>query len=190
MCYSEKSSFAAWVILTVFAFMLLYRCEKYDRVFILFVFGLRFVQLLEYGIYRSADPYQCGKLMFVVLFLQGFFLSLGLLSYAINLNSPSFFHFSLVFLLFSFIMFFWSIFYVVTVPDKSIYIYDDGNHIKWVNENFSNHSFLGDLKWIYLFQLLYPFAMLLIYNYYDVGLWILLTYGIGSLIFSVIYYQI
>jgi hypothetical protein len=191
MCFSSKASISSWWILALMSLFLWYRNERYDRALSVFVFTLGLIQLIEYGIHSGTDPNQSGRALFITLWLQCLVLAIGVFLFidgSYNAENPSttetivhtisgwnLFLFAIIFVV-GMIMSFTSDWIFSATPGPS-------GHIEWY---MNGGSLLGKWGWLYLIGLFVP--MFLIFAYYawaDVGIAILILYGILSAMYVI-----
>ena len=189
MCCNAKASVVSWWILALMSLFLWYRNERYDRALAVFVFTLGLIQLIEYGIHSGTDPYQSGRALFITLWLQCLVLAIGVFIFINGSRDPdnpsvaenvvhtiagwNLFLFAFVFVV-ALILSFTSGSTFSAAPGPS-------GHIEWY---MNGGPLLGRWGWLYLIGLFVP--LILIFGYYmwaDVGIAILILYGILSAVY-------
>ena len=195
MCFSAKASISSWWILALISLFLWYRNERYDRALSIFIFTLGLIQLIEYGIHSGADPAQSGRALFITLWLQCLVLAIGVFLFIdgnYDSDNPStsekvvkiisgwnLFLFAIIFVV-ALIMSFTAGWTFSGAPGSS-------GHIEWYR---NDGPLLGKWGWLYLIGLFLP--LLLIFAYYawaDVGIAILILYGVLSAMYVVANYS-
>jgi hypothetical protein len=189
MCYSAKSSLSAWIIISLISLMLWYRNEAYDRALAPFIFTLGLVQLIEYGIHSTMNPEHGAKLLFITLWLQCFIFALSVYVLAGALSNEEQLWLTRVvsgiLLAVFLIVFAASILYVLTTEDTFNASVGSTGHIEWNRGTTTGRtSLLGWWSVLYLLGIFAPLLILLaMWSWTDIGLWILLAYGVGSAFF-------
>ena len=189
MCETAKASITSWWILALMSLFLWYRNEKYDRALSVFVFTLGLVQLIEYGIHSGTDPHQSGRALYITLWLQCLVLAIGVFIFINSKKDPdnpsisenvintiagwNLFLFAIVFV----------VMLVLSFTSENVFFgaHNPSGRIEWYKDG---QQLLGAWGWLYLIGILIP--LLLIFAYYmwaDVGIAILILYGILSAIY-------
>jgi hypothetical protein len=153
-----------------------------------FIFGLSLIQIVEYAIHENANPNQSGKLIYVILWFQCFLINFGCFLYLNRYITPEknyLYIISLLNLIFSTIVFISSIIYIFFTNDN-IEAKKDNCHISWTT---NSENFLGYYSYLYLYFIFIPFFLLIIDNYQQIGMYVLLLYGISSLLYSLYRYS-
>jgi hypothetical protein len=177
MCYTAKASLTGFFLITIVAFFLWYRNVDYDRVIAAFLIVLGLIQLIEYGVHSSMNSNQAGKLLFIDLWLQCAIFSVA--TYIFLGNSISL----ALAIVFSLIFGVALVYILVTKDTYSAQVGETG-HIEWTH---NGGSFLGPYGWLYLIGIFAPLLVLLAhYNWTNVGLWLLILYGIVSALIVVL----
>ena len=194
MCYTSKASISAWWILAFLSLFLWYRNEKYDRALAAFIFTLGLVQLIEYGIHSGADPEQSGHALYITLWLQCLVLAIGVFVFIKDSRDPvnpsttekvvstiagwNLALFAVVFI----VALIWSFTSGTTFSGTP----GPAGHIEWSS---NGTYFLCPLGWLYVLGIFVP--LLLIFAFYmwaDLGIAILIVYGIFSAAYVVANY--
>lgn len=194
MCMTAKASVTSWWILAMLALFLWYRNEKFDRALSIFVFTLGLIQLIEYGIHSGADPHQSGRALYITLWLQCVVLAIGVFLFIKGVKDPDnpTVTENVVHTIAGWNLFLFSIIFVVTlvlsfVSSNNFYgAPGPSGHIEWY---MNSGPILGNLGWLYLIGIFLP--LLLIFAYYswtDVGIAILIIYGVLSACYVLINY--
>jgi hypothetical protein len=196
MSYDAKIAVSSWWILVLMALFLWYRNIKYDRALAIFVFTLGLIQLIEYGIYSGADPNQSGRALYITLWLQCLVLAIGVYMFINSTISNetqsmtktaihtiagwNLFLFSVVFVIFLVISF---------SPDMHMSVSIGKNEeIIWYK---NGGSILGNWTWLYLIGIFLPLFLLLgYYMWADLGIAILIIYGILTTLFITANYYV
>ncbi len=198
MCFTAKESIIAWWILAMMSLFLWYRNDKYDRALSAFVFALGLIQLIEYGIHSGAHPQQSGQALFITLWLQCLVLAIGVFvffkSNSQHDNNSTTME-NIILILSGWNLALFAIIFVIAIIVSFIWTFNGevgaSGHIEWtrVHDNPENNSFLGMGAWLYLFGLLFP--LFLIFAYYmfaDIGIAVLILYGILSMLYVIANY--
>ena len=189
MCESAKASITSWWILALMSLFLWYRNEKYDRALAVFVFTLGLVQLIEYGIHSGADPLQSGRALYITLWLQCLVLAIGVFIFingSIDPDNPSLTE-SIIHTIAGWNLFLFAMVFVVTLV--LLFTTDSSfsgtpvrsGHIEWY---MNGGPLLGQWGWLYIIGIFVP--LFLIFGYYmwaDIGIAILILYGILSAVY-------
>ncbi len=177
MCYSAKSSLSAWIIITVIAVLLWYRNYAYDRILAAFVIALGLIQLIEYGIHNDMNSEQGSKLLFVILWLQCFLLSVGVYWYSRQLDTFSTLGPLVMLIVFTVILAVAIIYVLCTSVTFEAYV-GSSNHIEWYR---NGQALMGSWGIVYLIGIFVPLFILLCYSgFTSLSLYILIGYGILS----------
>lgn len=194
MCETAKASITSWWILALMSLFLWYRNEKYDRALSVFVFTLGIIQLIEYGIYSGTDPHQSGRALYITLWLQCLVLAIGVFIFinsTKDVDNPSI-NENVINTIAGWNLFLFAIIFIVTLvlsfTSGSTFSGAAGpsGHIEWY---MNGEPMLGKWGWLYLIGVLIP--LLLIFAYYmwaDVGIAILILYGILSAAYVLVNY--
>lgn len=165
MCFSQKESIIAFILIVVVVIVLWYRNYCYDRLLAAFLFVVGLVQLVEYLRHRLLiSPSTGGRLIFIILWLQTLVLAIGTYLY---LRTPL----SLIWAIAFSLIFLWALYDMMT-SHFSVHIGSSG-HMEWTQ---NGSKMLGSLGWLYLAGLFVPFLLIQCHEHWrSVGLWILLA---------------
>lgn len=186
MCMTAKASITSWWILALMSLFLWYRNEKYDRALSVFIFTLGLIQLIEYGIHSGTDPHQSGRALFITLWLQCLVLAIGVFLFINSMKDPDnpTLTENIVNTIAGWNLFLFSIIFVVALilsfTSGSTFSGAPGSsgHIEWY---MNGGPLLGKWGWLYIIGIFVP--LILIFGYYmwaDIGIAILIIYGILS----------
>lgn len=176
------------------ALFLWYRNERYDRALAIFVLALGLIQLIEYGIHSGADPSQSARALYITLWLQCLVLAIGVFLFinsSIDPEQPNLTQ-NVVHTIAGWNLMLFAIVFVVTLVLAFVGGHNfwaapgDSGHIEWSRDG---GSLLGNIGWLYLVGIFLP--MMLILGYYlwaDVGIAVLILYGLLSLAYVVAIY--
>ena len=192
MCDTAKSSITSWWILALMSLFLWYRNEKYDRALSIFIFTLGLIQLIEYGINSGTDPNQSARALYITLWLQCLVLAIGVFVF-INSSkdneTPSIRE-NIINTIAGWNLFLFAIIFVVAL----IISFTSNTPSDFTNEMeiyASGIPLLGKWGWLYLLGIFIP--LVLIFSYYawaDIGIAILILYGILSAVYVLANYPI
>ncbi len=194
MCFSAKASVSAWWILALLALFLWYRNENYDRALAPFVLALGLIQLIEYGIHNNANGTQGGKALFITLWLQCLLLAIGVYvfikvevsktgttggkKFLETLAVLNLILFSVIFVIALMYTFFSSAQFSATVGSTG--------HIEWYR---NDHALMGNIGILYIIGIFVPlFLIFWYYGFSNIGVSLLIIYGILSAAYVVTMY--
>lgn len=147
---------------------------------------LAIIQLIEYGIHSGADPSQSAKALFLNLWIQCVVLAICTYLYVSSSNNKTIVNIACANMIFYAVVF--GVFLLYTLfssAEFSAYVGESG-HIEWYR---NDGNLMGNFGFIYIIGIFLPlFILLSYYNWSDVGLLILLIYGIGSAIYVKYYF--
>ena len=178
-----KVSIVAWWLLALISLFLWYRNLEYDRALAVYIFVLALIQLIEYAVYSGAKGPQAAKAMYVALWLQCLVLAIGVFVFTLvskgqsNLeNYQVYSSFLAGWGVFFFGVVFLGVLGTVFFGDDSFNAQVIDGQIVWTR---NGQTFLADWGWLYLIGFFLPLVVLLFfYAWNNVGLYLLLLYGV------------
>jgi len=171
MSYGIKNSLLAWWILVILSVFLWFRNYQYDRIIAVLAFVIALIQLTEYGIFNYMNIKQSAKLLFMLVWLIVFMLSLSVLIFTKNVVS-----------------FMWTI--IVSILFLIICIYtltNQSNNIPIINDNKLEYGYvIDDIYWLYIICFIVPFIILIYHYGLDTYLMVSIIYIVLSMM--IVYY--
>jgi hypothetical protein len=173
MAYSIKSSLLAWWLVLIISVFLWYRNITYDRILAAVAITVAMIQLIEYGLYNHMNPYQGGRMVFLVLFLIPFIFALSVLVAIQNI-------YALIWLIIVSIIFLFAVTYV--------FLSKDNEKFKVTRQDDYLVYNLSNMEWVILTIIMVPFFLLLShYQWQNFGLYMILLYLVVSGLLIVYY---
>lgn len=197
--HNAKSSLTSWWILALISLFLWYRNQTYDRALAIFIFALGLSQLIEYGIHSGTDPSQSGRALFIILWLQCLVLAIGVYIFIKDLQNRETATYAtttqnIAHTIAGWNLFLFGIIFVIGlimtfIPQNHFHAVPgiDGQ-IEWY---MNGQPMLGQWGWLYAIGIFVP--LFLIFSYYmwaDVGIAILIIYGMVAMAYVLIYYPL
>lgn len=178
------------------ALFLWYRNERYDRALAIFVLTLGLIQLIEYGIHSGADPEQSGRALYITLWLQCLVLAIGVFLFinsSIDPEQPTISD-NIIHAIAGWNLFLFAIIFVVTLVlsftsgSKFSGAPGESGHIEWSKDG---GSLLGNIGWLYIIGIFLPLALIFAYySWADIGIAVLILYGVLSFAYVAANYPI
>lgn len=195
MCFSAKASVSAWWILALLSLFLWYRNENYDRALSVFVLTLGLIQLIEYGIHNCADGSQGGKYLFLTLWLQCLVLAIGVFIFikmsvagsAGDGNNRKYLELIAgLNLIFFAVIFVIALIYTFFGTAQFSALVGSSGHIEWYR---NGGGLMNNVGILYLIGIFVPlFLIFWYYKFANLGVALLILYGILSAAYVVLMY--